>query len=130
MASVLGTLIQGRRCDTELPERRRATTQARDHCQPETYRVDRVIDVWANSPLETHLHLHPFSFKMTSDSQQPRRLFQWTVCAYRKPGMSEEDYHKYMSEKHAPLVRGLMAQYGIVQFTMASINLFDSKWHD
>lgn len=60
---------------------------------------------------------------MGSLSQEPRRLFQWTVCAYRKPGMSEEDYHQYMSEKHAPLVRGLLAKYGIIKFTMASINL-------
>lgn len=60
---------------------------------------------------------------MGSQSQEPRRLFQWTVCAYRKPGMSEEDYHQYMSEKHAPLVRGLLAKYGIIKFTMASINL-------
>lgn len=57
-------------------------------------------------------------FNMGSISQEPRRLFQWTVCAYRKPGMSEEDYHKYMSEKHAPLVRGLLAKYGIIKFTM------------
>jgi hypothetical protein len=32
--------------------------------------------------------------------------------------MSEEDYHKYMSEVHAPLVRDLMAQYGIVSWEM------------
>ncbi|KAF2237164.1 hypothetical protein EV356DRAFT_496712, partial [Viridothelium virens] len=51
-----------------------------------------------------------------------QRLFQWTVCAYRKPGMGEEDYHRYMSEKHGPLVKSLLAKYGIIKFTMASIN--------
>jgi predicted membrane-bound dolichyl-phosphate-mannose-protein mannosyltransferase len=51
---------------------------------------------------------------------QTERLFCWTVCAYRKPGMSEEDYHKYMSEVHAPLVRDLMAQYGIVSWEMVN----------
>ncbi|PMD57494.1 uncharacterized protein K444DRAFT_564907 [Hyaloscypha bicolor E] len=45
-------------------------------------------------------------------------LFCWTVCAYRKPDMSEEDYHKYMSEVHAPLVRNLMVKYGIVSWEM------------
>jgi hypothetical protein len=44
--------------------------------------------------------------------------------------MSEEDYHKYMTETHAPLVRGLMAKYGIVQFTMASIGPLGSRWCD
>lgn len=34
--------------------------------------------------------------------------------------MSEEDYHKYTSEKHGPLVKGLLAKYGIIKFTMAS----------
>ena len=57
---------------------------------------------------------------MGSISQERQRLFQWTVCAYRKPGMTEEDYHQYLSEKHAPLVRGLLAKYGIIKFTMAS----------
>ena len=41
-----------------------------------------------------------------------------SVCAYRKPGMSEEDYHKYMSEVHAPLVKDLMVKYGIVSWEM------------
>ena len=68
---------------------------------------------------------------MDSPSQEPQRLFQWTVCAYRKPGMTEEDYHQYMSEKHAPLVRGLLAKYGIIKFTMASIlNLVRHGWTD
>ena len=52
---------------------------------------------------------------------QKERLFCWTVCAYRKPGMSEEDYHKYMSEVHAPLVKDLMVKYGIVSWEMVSI---------
>lgn len=38
--------------------------------------------------------------------------------------MSEEDYHKYMSEVHAPLVRDLMAQYGIVSWEMVSSTPF------
>jgi hypothetical protein len=32
--------------------------------------------------------------------------------------MSEEEFHKYMSEKHAPMVRDLLAQHGITQYTM------------
>jgi len=69
---------------------------------------------------------------MAAVNQKPRKLLQWTVCAYRKPGMSEEDYHKYMSEKHAPLVKGLMAKYGILKFTMARLDLcsfFNQRRH-
>jgi hypothetical protein len=32
--------------------------------------------------------------------------------------MSEEDYHNYMSEVHAPLVKDLMVKYGIVSWEM------------
>ena len=62
-------------------------------------------------------------YNMASLSQHPPRLFRWTVCAYRKSGMSEEDFHQYISEKHAPLVRGLLAKYGMIKYTMVSINL-------
>ena len=59
-------------------------------------------------------------------SIQTERLFCWTVCAYRKPGMSEEDYHKYMSEVHAPLVKDLMVEYGIVSWEMVTSPPFPS----
>jgi hypothetical protein len=42
----------------------------------------------------------------------------WTICAYRKPGMSEEDYHKYASEVHAPLMKELMVKYRMLSFSM------------
>lgn len=32
--------------------------------------------------------------------------------------MSEEDYHKYLTNVHRPLVQSLMVKYGIVQYTM------------
>ena len=32
--------------------------------------------------------------------------------------MNEEEYHKYMSEVHAPLVKDLMVKYGMVQWSM------------
>lgn len=38
--------------------------------------------------------------------------------------MSEGDYHRYMSEVHGPLVKELLVKYGIVRFTMASLEIF------
>ena len=46
------------------------------------------------------------------------RLLCLSILGYRKPGMSEEDYHKYLTNVHRPLVQSLMVKYGIVQYTM------------
>ncbi|CAK3990547.1 Hypothetical predicted protein [Lecanosticta acicola] len=59
----------------------------------------------------------------SSSKPQPQPLLCWTVCGYRKPGMSEEDYHRthpsrYLSENHGPLVRGLLAKHGFVSYTI------------
>lgn len=34
--------------------------------------------------------------------------------------MEEEEFHRYMSEVHAPLVRDLLARHGIVRYSMVS----------
>jgi hypothetical protein len=60
---------------------------------------------------------------MGSISERSQRLLCWSVYAYRKPDMSEEDYHAYMSEKHGPLVKGLVAKYGMIRFSMVSLIL-------
>ncbi|CAD6594291.1 MAG: hypothetical protein ASARMPREDX12_008593 [Alectoria sarmentosa] len=51
-------------------------------------------------------------------TSKPQPLLCWTVCAYRKPGLSEADYHKHMSEIHGPLVKHLMVKYGFVSWSM------------
>ena len=60
---------------------------------------------------------------MDTATKEPQRLLCWTVCAYRKPGMDEDSYHKYMSEVHAPLVKDLMVQYGMLHWSMVSLSL-------
>lgn len=47
-----------------------------------------------------------------------QRLFSVTICASRKPGMGEDEYHKYISETHAPLLKRLLVEKKIVDYTM------------
>ncbi|KAG6986560.1 O-methyltransferase phnC [Physcia stellaris] len=41
-----------------------------------------------------------------------------TIFGYRKAGMSEEEYHAYISETHAGHLKALLRREGVVSYTM------------
>ncbi|KAH8164918.1 hypothetical protein CIB48_g3326 [Xylaria polymorpha] len=52
-----------------------------------------------------------------SNGQLQEPMLCLTMCAYKREGMDEEDYRKYMIERHVPLVRNLMVKHGIDKYS-------------
>lgn len=57
----------------------------------------------------------------TPPKQTKNKLFALTICAYRKPGMDEDAYHRYTSETHARYVKELLVKKKIVGYTMVRL---------
>ncbi|THC93446.1 hypothetical protein EYZ11_007065 [Aspergillus tanneri] len=59
------------------------------------------------------------------------KLLCLTICGYRKPGMSEEDYKHHMTKISAPMTQDLMVKYGVIHNPHATRalmgQLFDSQ---
>jgi hypothetical protein len=47
-----------------------------------------------------------------------------TICGYRRPGMSEEDYRHHMTQVSAPMTKDLMVKYGVKRWTMVSLHIY------
>ena len=48
------------------------------------------------------------------------KLLVLTICAYRKPSMDEAEFHRYLTEVHAPWLKDLLSRHGVVRYTMVS----------
>jgi hypothetical protein len=49
-----------------------------------------------------------------------------TICGYRKPGMSEEDYRDHMVNISAPMTKELMVKYNVKRWTQVRRTIRDS----
>ena len=62
-----------------------------------------------------------FSNNGESSAKTPngaQKLYAVTVFGYKKEGMSEEEYHEYISKTHAGHLKALLAREDIVSYTM------------
>jgi hypothetical protein len=46
-----------------------------------------------------------------------QRLLRFTILTYRKPGLSEEEFHSHWTTTHVPLVQDWLARHGILKYT-------------
>lgn len=56
-----------------------------------------------------------------------KRLVRVSFMVRRKQGTSEEEFSKYWTEQHAPLVREWLAKYGVVKYTQVRQTTLDEK---
>lgn len=45
------------------------------------------------------------------------RLLRFTILAYRREGVTEDEFHHHWTHTHAPLVREWLARHGILRYT-------------
>jgi len=55
------------------------------------------------------------------------RLLRVAMYVKRRPSMSEDDFNKHWSEKHAPLVSEWLARHGIVRYVQVCISGFPEQ---
>src|SRR5271163_1328446 len=53
-------------------------------------------------------------------TSQGQKLYSITIFGYRKAGMSEKEYHDYISKTHAGHLKALLAKNDIVSYNMVS----------
>ncbi|KAL4864341.1 hypothetical protein BDV12DRAFT_201209 [Aspergillus spectabilis] len=50
-----------------------------------------------------------------------KRLCSFTIFAYRKLGMGEDEYHEYLTEKHIPLVQSHYPRFESLSYIVTHI---------
>ncbi|MCJ1278733.1 hypothetical protein MMC21_006550 [Puttea exsequens] len=59
--------------------------------------------------------------------EESRKLLYLTTFAYRKPGMTEEDYHRYISDFHVRLFSDIMVKDGLRSTFAMELSCTDTK---
>ena len=55
-------------------------------------------------------------------ADKPSKIYALSIFGYRKEGMSEQDYHYYVAERHAPCLKTLLVKNDIVDYTIVSLS--------
>lgn len=52
---------------------------------------------------------------------EKQRLYKVTILAYRREGMTEDEYHEHWTKVHPGKVRDWLAKHGIVRYTQVRL---------
>lgn len=57
--------------------------------------------------------------------EQDGRLLKFTLLVKRKEGMSEDEFHKYWTEKHPEIVNKWLAGHGVIRYIQVCVKKTD-----
>jgi hypothetical protein len=64
---------------------------------------------------------------MTLPNVDIESLIRITICAHRKEGITEDDFHRFWAHEHGPLAAEWLKRCGIVKYVQVSISLRDMQ---
>jgi hypothetical protein len=54
-------------------------------------------------------------------SNPPKRLISYNIYIYKKPGMSEADFHQHVTSINTPIITSVLQKYGGISYSVVGL---------